>query len=148
MRVSCWHVNQCPRFPDGQLKDPGKHWLQHKRKSTGCEEAIKFGDENMDLMLDVRVNDEWRRNTPSEARSAARENPDIRVGPKRLQGGDIVQLIGKKKQTRTRTTYPRLSSSQHPAPAAPGASNGQPGAWPSAGSGTTGRNAPGSSSQD
>lgn len=68
-----------------------------KENQRDVKRAIKFDDDNMDLMLDVRVNDEWRRITPDEARVAARNNPNIRIGPKKLKGGDIAALLGKEK---------------------------------------------------
>lgn len=68
-----------------------------KESKRDVKRAIKFDDENLDLMLDIRVDNEWRRISPSEARTAARENPNIRIGPKRMQGGDIAAMIGEKK---------------------------------------------------
>lgn len=64
-----------------------------KSSQTDAKRSIKFDDENLDLFLDIKVNEEWTRITPREAREAARANPSIKIGPRKLTGEDITALV-------------------------------------------------------
>ena len=64
-----------------------------KSSNVDVKRAIKFDDPNRDLMLDIRINNEWQRITPAEARVAAERNPRIKLGPKKLGSGAISALV-------------------------------------------------------
>ena len=59
--------------------------------------AIKYDDAAMDLVMDVRVGDEWRRIHPAEARIAVDNNPHIKRGPTELKNQDLTELLSKSK---------------------------------------------------
>ena len=75
-----------------------------KSSQTDVRRAIKFDDVARDLVLDIRINNEWRRVTPGEAAEAARTNPAIRAGPRKLDSAGIAELIGTGKKNNSPAT--------------------------------------------
>ena len=55
--------------------------------------AVKFDDAALDLMMDVKLGDEWKRIRPAEARVAVQNNPKIRRGPEEMTGEDLSSLV-------------------------------------------------------
>ena len=57
--------------------------------------AIKFYDTAMDLMMDVRIGEEWSRIKPAEARITIEKNPHIRRGPSELKSDVLTEMLMK-----------------------------------------------------
>lgn len=70
-----------------------------KTSQADVRRAIKFDDASRGLVLDIRIDNEWRRVTPQEAKEAAKTNPDIRAGPKKLDSAGISALLGGEKKS-------------------------------------------------
>lgn len=68
-----------------------------KSTQTDVRRAIKYNDTSRNLILDVRIDNEWRRVTAAEAREASKTNPAIRSGPRRLDSAGISALLSKPK---------------------------------------------------
>ena len=64
-----------------------------KNAQSDVRRAIKFDDAARDLVLDIRVDNEWRRITPREAMEAAKTNPNIRTGPRKMDSKGINDLL-------------------------------------------------------
>ena len=60
-----------------------------KQNDQSIQRSIKFDDEELDLVLDVKIEDSWRRVTPAQAKEAARNNPNINAGPREMSAADI-----------------------------------------------------------
>ena len=48
--------------------------MYNRQVDRNIRRVIKFDDQNLDLMLDVRINDKWRRVRPPEAQAAKMAN--------------------------------------------------------------------------
>ena len=46
-----------------------------KLKNQGVRRSVKFDDENLDIFMDIRINNQWKRITPAEARQVANSIP-------------------------------------------------------------------------
>lgn len=57
--------------------------------------SVKFDDSAMDLMMDVKLGEEWKRIRPAEARIALLNNPKMRRGPEEMSGEDLSGLVSK-----------------------------------------------------
>ena len=57
--------------------------------------AVKFDDSALDLMMDVKLNEEWKRIKPAEARAALQENPKLRRGPEEMTSKDLSNLVSR-----------------------------------------------------
>ena len=57
--------------------------------------SVKFDDSAMDLMMDVKLGDEWKRIRPDEARATLKANPGLRRGPEEMSSQDLSKLLSK-----------------------------------------------------
>ena len=57
--------------------------------------SVKFDDAALDLMMDVKIGDSWKRIRPAEARIAVNNNPQLRRGPEELTGDDLSGLMSR-----------------------------------------------------
>ena len=65
-----------------------------KRVDADIRRVVKFDDDSMDLMMDVRVNDVWRRVRPSDAIRAKRSNPNLsKNGPQDMTLDNITDFF-------------------------------------------------------
>lgn len=67
-----------------------------KKKDDSVRRSIKFDDANFNLVMDVRVNDQWKRISAEEAREVARKSPEINSGPVSMGSDDITAFLNKK----------------------------------------------------
>lgn len=67
-----------------------------KKRDPNLRRSVKFDDENRDLVMDVRVDGEWKRITSEQAKQAAKQSPDITVGPAKMSSADISKFLGAK----------------------------------------------------
>lgn len=65
--------------------------------------SVKYDDAAMDLVMDVKIGDEWKRIRPSEAKKTLEDNPQIRRGPTELTSQSISDIL-KKSSGRTPAT--------------------------------------------
>lgn len=61
--------------------------------------SIKFDDSSFDLIMDVKIGEEWKRIRPEEARLSLQANPHLRRGPEEMSHTDITSLLAKAKAT-------------------------------------------------
>ena len=59
--------------------------------------SVKFDDVAMDLVMDVKIGDEWKRIKPAEARATVEKNPHLKRGPSELNSDDLSGLLAKNK---------------------------------------------------
>ena len=59
--------------------------------------SVKFDDAAMDLVMDIKLGDEWRRILPAEAKKTLEENPHIKRGPEEISSLSLSQLLAKNK---------------------------------------------------
>lgn len=64
-----------------------------KKIDKNTKRSIKFDDCNLDLVMDVKVGDDWMRINATEARAVCRENPDLRAGPKKMDRKRISKFL-------------------------------------------------------
>ena len=65
-----------------------------KQKNQGVRRAVKFDDENLDIFMDIRINDQWKRITLAEARQVANSIPRKQGGASRnLSVEDLSALV-------------------------------------------------------
>ena len=64
-----------------------------KNKHNGVKRAIKFDDQRQDIYLDICINNNWRRITPAEARTAMEKNPQMSNTTGNLSLDDLTNLI-------------------------------------------------------
>ena len=66
-----------------------------KMNNAGVRRSVKFDDENLDIFMDIKIRDQWRRITPSEARQVASTMPRSAGGrgSKNLSVEDISALV-------------------------------------------------------
>ena len=64
-----------------------------KKAGKDVKRSIKYDDNNRDLIMDIKIGEDWMRITPDEARAVARDNPDIKTGPKKLNRQDISRFL-------------------------------------------------------
>ena len=60
--------------------------------------AVKFDDGVMDLVMDVKLGEEWKRIRPAEARKTIEENPHIKNGPEEISSETLSELLAKTKK--------------------------------------------------
>ena len=58
--------------------------------------SIKFDDTILDLEMDVKIGDDWKRIRPEEAKKTLESNPHIRRGPSEMSSSDLSLLLKKK----------------------------------------------------
>ena len=46
-----------------------------KQKNLGVRRTVKFDDDNQDIYMDIRINNQWKRITPAEAKQVANSIP-------------------------------------------------------------------------
>ena len=66
---------------------------------SSVRRAVKFDDANLDLMMDIKLGEEWRRILPAEARKTLEENPHIKRGPEEISSQSLSQLLAKTKKS-------------------------------------------------
>ena len=67
---------------------------QMKSAAGGVRRVIKFDDENQDLMLDVKIGDQWKRIRPPEAQAAKRSRSFVASsGPEEMSSGNIADFF-------------------------------------------------------
>ena len=67
---------------------------QMKSASAGVRRVVKFDDENQDLMLDVKIGDQWRRIRPAEALAAKRSKSFVAPsGPLEMDSSNIADFF-------------------------------------------------------
>ena len=55
---------------------------QMKKVNPSVRRVVKFDDDNMDVMMDVKIGDQWRRVRPADAIRAKKNTPGLpRSGP-------------------------------------------------------------------
>ena len=90
------------QFP-GILMDTFRNFetiAYHLRGSDpNIRRAVKFDDSAMDLVMDVRIGDEWRRIKPSEARKTLEENAHIKRGPTEMSSESLTEILSKSGRT-------------------------------------------------
>ena len=59
--------------------------------------AINYDDSAMDLIIDIKVGDEWRRIRPDEARETLEKNPHIKRCPTEINSDGLSQLLARGK---------------------------------------------------
>lgn len=64
--------------------------------------AVKFDDTSFDLMMDIKVGDEWKRIRPAEARATLEKNPHIKRGPIEMSSDCLSDLLEKKRRIKPR----------------------------------------------
>ena len=65
-----------------------------KQKFPGTRRAVKFDDENQDLFMDIKVGEQWKRITPTEAKQVASEIPKpSNAGSRSLSVEDLSSLL-------------------------------------------------------
>ena len=65
-----------------------------KQNNGGVRRNVKFDDENMDIFMDIKIGDQWRRITPAEAKQAASAAPrDSGRGSRNLSVEDLSTLV-------------------------------------------------------
>ena len=67
-----------------------------KKAGSNVKRSVKFDDLNQDLVLDIKIGEEWMRINPAEAKAVCRENPEIRAGPKKMGRNEITKFLGNK----------------------------------------------------
>ena len=69
---------------------------QMKAVDSSVRRVVKFDDSNQDLVLDVRIGDEWKRVRPSEAQ-AAKMSKTFRStnGPAEMNSSSIADFFGR-----------------------------------------------------
>ena len=70
--------------------------------------VVKFDDENMDLMMDVKVGGDWRRVYPADAKAARENHPNLSTGPTTMSSANISDFF-------SRTTPATGANRQRPA---------------------------------
>ena len=64
-----------------------------RRVDSSIRRVIKFDDENQDVMMDVKVKDEWRRVRPAEALRAKKNTPNLSTGPSEMSFSNITDFF-------------------------------------------------------
>ena len=64
-----------------------------RRTDPEVRRVIKFDDENRDVMMDVKINDVWRRVKPAEALRARRNTPNLSSGPAEMSFSNITDFF-------------------------------------------------------
>ena len=70
-----------------------------KQNDTEVRRSIKFDDANYNLVLDVKVEDVWRRITPDQAKQVAKTNPEVSSGPREMSSADIEAFFKKPRKS-------------------------------------------------
>ena len=60
-----------------------------RRVNRDLRRVIKFDDENMDVMMDVKIDDQWKRIRPADAITAKRNTPNLSAGPAEMSSANI-----------------------------------------------------------
>ena len=68
-----------------------------RESDPSIKRAVKYNDAEMDLIMDVKVGEEWRRIRPAEARASLQNNPKIKRGPEEMSSSDLDQLLARPK---------------------------------------------------
>ena len=67
---------------------------QMRAVDSSIRRVIKFDDQNMDLIMDVKIRDRWRRVKPSEARAAkSAKSFGVASGPEELSSDHIADFF-------------------------------------------------------
>lgn len=66
-----------------------------KAADDSVRRSVKFDDSALDLMMDVKLGEDWKRIRPSEARVALLNNPKLRRGPEEMTSEDLSGLISR-----------------------------------------------------
>ena len=68
-----------------------------KQKIDGVRRTVKFDDNNMDIYMDIKIQDQWRRITPAEAKQVAASMPatasSVSTGSRNLSVEDLTALV-------------------------------------------------------
>lgn len=72
-----------------------------KKAGNIIKRLIKYSDNNLDLIMDVKVGDKWMRVNAVEARAVCQENPELRARPKRMGRTEIVKFLSLSKKDST-----------------------------------------------
>lgn len=75
------------------LQSLGFHLQQ---KDSDLRRSIKFDDQNYNLVMDVMINNFWKRISAEQAKDVAKANPEVSSGPNLMETKDITDLLGKK----------------------------------------------------
>lgn len=65
-----------------------------KQKQHGVKRAIKFDDINQDIYMDICIDGQWKKITPTKARQVAKQMPAIRGASASLSLEDLSGLVG------------------------------------------------------
>ena len=67
---------------------------QMRAVDSSVRRIIKFDDQNLDLIMDVKIRDNWKRIRPAEARAAkAAKSFTASVGPEELSSNNITSFF-------------------------------------------------------
>lgn len=73
--------------------------------------AVKYDDSAFDLVMDVKLGNEWKRIRSDEARKTLSENPQLRRGPEEISAGSLSELLSK-----SREKTPATGANRQPMP--------------------------------
>ena len=66
---------------------------QMRKVDRNVRRVIKFDDAAQDMVMDVKIGDQWRRIRPSEALQAKRNNPRLEAGPAEMTMANITDFF-------------------------------------------------------
>ena len=64
-----------------------------KKAGKNVKRSIKYNDNARDLVMDVKVDEEWVRISAAEARAVCKANPELRTGPKKMGRSEIAKFL-------------------------------------------------------
>ena len=64
-----------------------------RKVNPSVRRVLKFDDENMDVMMDVKIADQWRRVRPADAIRAKKNTPNLSVGPMEMTLDNITSFF-------------------------------------------------------
>ena len=67
-----------------------------KQKEAEVRRSVKFDDEQFDLVMDIKIDGNWKRITAEQAKEISKQNPEISSGPERMSNDDITSFLNKK----------------------------------------------------
>ena len=62
---------------------------QMRQVKPGLRRVIKFDDENLGVVMDVKVDDQWKRIKPADAINAKKNMPTLSAGPAEMSVANI-----------------------------------------------------------
>ena len=67
--------------------------MYKRQVQSDVRRVIKFDDDNQDVMMDIKIDDNWRRVRPADALRAKRNTPSLASGPANMSLENITDFF-------------------------------------------------------